>query len=174
MQLCTDCITQIIAYLNFDDIYNFLQASKIIRNIVGNIKKLTIKSNSYTNNCLPFYKNVESIKIIINNCNYILIDNLSKIRFKQLKEIIITVNPYNNIVNDLNKYRYFISSRKFIHFITINDQIERITINNSYSISDFTILFILKRCKNLKYINVDNCNCLTELSLTKINKITVQ
>ena len=101
-----------------------------------------------------------------------LIHYICKYKFNNLEKISFNVdyskfkqkNIHNAIILEytlLNKYLKIF----FSNHINLID----ISIQNSFSVKDSTILLIFNKCKKLKNINLHNCIGLTSLSKKKYN-----
>ena len=174
MNINNDCIINIIKYLNSASIYSYICTNKIAGQSLENIQQLRVDIDPDLLKYIHLYTNLKCIKLNINVCDYLFMNRFCLLHFQKLKKLNIYNNNWINLVEDNYNYKYFISSRNLKQFILNNNQLEHISIENSYVLSDFVILFIINTCVNLKSFRVHNCNNLTELSRSKLKMFTEQ
>lgn len=172
MIINNEILYNITKYLKYNEKYLFLISSKSIINEYTQVNNLVIYiSDNFIRYYLHYYKNIINLSIIIDWTNMQLIHYICKYKFNNLEKISFDVdyskfkqkNIHNAIILEyklLNKYLKIF----FSNHINLID----ISIQNSYSVKDSTILLIFNKCKKLKNINLHNCIGLTSLSKKKI------
>ena len=177
MILFDDYIYLLLPFLNNFDKYKLINTSNLILKYVNKQNHLIINtSDKYSEYIIPFYKNIKKLVVIIDNYNYKLINNICSLKFSNLKHVeFIPQYKYESDIslylNQLNKLNidYCLLNNSLKCFILNHPKLETIKIENSASISDFTVLLLIKNCYKLKSCNFVNCTRLTELSLNIVN-----
>jgi len=168
MIINNEVLQNIVNYLNYNEKYLFIISSKSIINEYTQVNNLVIKTSDYLIiNYLNYYKNIVNLSIIIDWTNLELIYYICKCTFNNLEKVKFDIdyekfrekNISNAVILEytlLNKYLKIF----FSNHVNLID----ISIRNSYSLKDSTVLLIYNKCKKLKNINLDNCIGLTNLS----------
>ena len=168
MKINSEILQNIVNYLNYNEKYLFIISSKSIINEYTQVNNLVIKTSDYLIiNYLNYYKNIVNLSIIIDWTNLELIYYICKCTFNNLEKVKFDIdyekfrekNISNAVILEytlLNKYLKIF----FSNHVNLID----ISIRNSYSLKDSTVLLIYNKCKKLKNINLDNCIGLTNLS----------
>lgn len=178
MNLPTDCIYILLPFIDNLDKYSLLVANKYVLQFIYNQRSLTIETSKPTiKHLIPFYKRIQKLVIIIDNYDYQFINQICKLKFNYLKHVefipkykyLTNLSLYLNKLNNLN-IEYCLLNNSLKCFILNHPKLEIIKIENSSSLSDFTVLLLIKTCSNLQKCNLINCIGLTEISLKIVNQ----
>ena len=178
MNLPTDCIYILLPFLDNLDKYSLLVANKYVLQYIYKQQSLTIETSKPTiKHLIAFYKRIQKLVIIIDNYDYKFINQICKLKFNYLKHVEFIpkykyesdLSIYLNKLNNLN-IDYCLLNNSLKCFILNHPKIEIIKIENSSSISDFTVLLLIKTCIKLQSCKLINCTRLTDLSLNIVNQ----
>lgn len=163
----------IINYLNYNEKYLFIISSKSIINEYTQVNNLVIKISDYLIiNYLNYYKNIVNLSIIIDWTNLELIYYICKFKFNNLEKVKFDIDyekfREKNISNEII-LEYTLLNKYLKIFFSNHVNLIDISIRNSYSLKDSTVLLIYEKCKKLKNINLNNCLGLTSISKKNIS-----
>lgn len=155
-------------YLDSCDKYVFFGLSKSILYEYRSVNNLVIKiSDFFIRYYLHNYTKIVQLSIIIDWTDIQLIYYICKCKFNNLKKVSFNVDysifKQRNINNAII-LEYTLLNKYLKIFFSNHINLVDISIQNSYSLKDSTILLIYNKCKELKNINLDNCIGLTSLS----------
>jgi len=166
MNLNSYLLSNIINYLTFKEQSHFIQSSTKVYNIYKNKKELSINViDSTIKYILPYYRNIEILKVNINKGDFEIINSVFKCVYPKLKMIVFIVDYvgamgyyYNTpYIYPTIQLEYYLSNRTFKQFIKNHQQLKYIHIENSYSLTDSSIEYILSNCKELKQLKLIGC-----------------
>lgn len=160
-------ILQINGYLNNYEKSIFARTNPYTYNFFRN--ELILEINISDKTCiyiLQLYKNIKRLVLFFDNSVNTIMNKLCTLSFPNLIEINIK-SKYNS----RSLTNYVILNRHLKEFISNNLLIENLHIDNCSALSDFTVLYIINNCKQLKKVNLINCNSLSSLSLDKVSQL---